>query len=64
VLPALANEPDWYRRATVIHELFHLLTWPLGLLAEEADPVMGGRIFEATAGLVEYWAIWGLICSL
>jgi len=62
-LEALAEEPDAALRRTVVHELIHVLTWELGLLADEVDLVHSLTLFEQIATRVERWPFWLKVCT-
>ena len=51
-------------RVTVIHEMAHVLTWDLGLVADEADAERSMELFEQLATRIEKWEAWDNVCKL
>lgn len=62
-LEELAEESDSTLRLVVVHEVTHVLTWELGLLADEADVDASLQLFEQLATRVERWPMWQEMCS-
>lgn len=62
-LPALAAEGEVYLRRTVVHELLHIHTWELGLMAEEVDYDAALSLQEQLGTRLDRLPIWLSVCK-
>ena len=61
-LPKLVATDDSLLRRYVVHELFHIRSWELGLLAEETDYDTAAKYQEQLAEWVERLPYWQEVC--
>ena len=59
----LKIESDSSLRQIVVHELGHVWTWELGLLAEEANESWALRLQEQMLTRMERWSTWQKVCN-
>ena len=62
-LELLAAEDSADVRGTVIHELFHILSWELGLYAEAEDYQVALGLQEKLASRIEQWGAMLAVCG-
>jgi hypothetical protein len=62
-LPRLAAEDEVYLRRTVVHELLHIHTWELGLMAEDVDYDKALSLQEQLGTRLDRLPIWLTVCQ-
>jgi hypothetical protein len=61
--PRFFKKPPEVQRRDIVHELFHILEWELGELAEQTNERWALRLQERLATHVERWPFWLDYCQ-